>query len=788
MPDHPPTPGAVFLSYAREDTDAARRIADALRSHGVEAWFDQSELRGGEAWDAKIRKQINDCALFLPIISKNTQGRGKGYFRLEWKLAVEQTHLMAESMAFLAPVVVDDTPEGGALVPPEFLRVQWTRLPGALPTPEFVAQVKRLLSKEHGAKGRELEAERPRPAVAGVGDPGPASARTAPKNAILGWTWGALTAVVIGIAVALSVSRKAEPPPVATSAIPAPSSVIPVPSRPAATDAKSIAVLPFANLSADKENEFFADGVHDDVITSLAKIRDLKVISRTSVLAYRDAASRNLKKIAAELGVATVLEGSVRRVGNKVHMNAQLIDARTDEHLWAETYDGDTTDIFALQAKLAQQIATALKATLTPGEKTMIEHRPTENQEAYELYLRARTLHQELGEDGRPEDYERIISFYGQAAAKDPSFALAHAQASLVHDILYWFAYLDPSPGRAEKARTGLAAAVRLAPDLPETHLAQGAYYYRIDRDWNRALAEFRAAESGLPNDAQLFFWLAVTHRRLGKWTDALAYFERAIALNPREVASLTNYCEFLVELRRWGAARDATGRFLAYFPTNGSLLFSRAQGQFAVDGDRAANAAAIAASSHDSANRSALSDQFRAAMLRDDFAAADRALADPGDGTLAIAHSNVIADPPPLFRTELAFLRGDASAARKFGDEALAFYRGRQWNPRQAPWVQMRNAMVAAWTGDAATALRDGRAAMAAEEVHDVYDVTVLRPSFGAVLISLGRREEALACLRQMMTEPCPLVPNEIRADPLWSRLKDDPRFEEILNSAKPL
>jgi TolB-like protein/Tfp pilus assembly protein PilF len=767
MPDSTPTPGAVFLSYAREDTDAARRIADALRSHGVEAWFDQSELRGGDAWDAKIRKQINDCTLFLPIISKNTQGRGKGYFRLEWKLAVEQTHLMAEGMAFLTPVVVDGTPESGAVVPPEFMRVQWTRLPGALPTPQFVEQVKRLLSKE-------LEAGRPRPAQR---DEGVAS----PKKTIPGWIWGALTAVVVGIAVALSVSRKIEPPPVATSAIP-------VPSRPPAVDAKSIAVLPFANLSTDKENEFFADGVHDDVITNLAKIRDLKVISRTSVLAYRDPASRNLTKISQELGVATILEGSIRRVGSKVHMNAQLIDARTDEHLWADTFDGDTSDIFVLQAKLAQQIAAALKATLTPGEKTLIEHRPTENQEAYDLYLRARTLHQELGEDGHPEDYERVISFYEQAAAKDPSFALAHAQASLVHDTLYWFAYLDPSLGRAEKARTGLEAAVRLAPDLPETHLAQGAYYYRIERNWNRALAEFRAAESGLPNDAQLFFWLAVTHRRLGKWTDALAYFERAIALNPREVASLTNYCEFLVEMRRWGAARDATGRFLAYFPTNGSLLFSRAQGQFAVDGDRAAYAAAIAASSHDSANRSALSDQFRAAMLRDDFAAADRALADPGDGILAIAHSNVIADPPPLYRTELAFLRGEASAARKFGDEALAFYRARQWNPRQEPWVQMRRAMISAWMGDPAAALRDAQSAMATEEVHDVYDVTVLRPSFGAILISAGRREEALACLRQMMTEPCPLTPNEIRIDALWSRLKDDPRFEEILRSAKPL
>ena len=192
--------GAVFLSYARDDVAAARRIAEALRSAGLEVWFDENELRGGDSWDAKIRQQIDACALFVPLISAHTQERNKGYFRLEWKLAVDQTHLLAAGVPFIAPVVIDDTTESAALVPPEFLKVQWTRLPDALPTPPFIAQVKRLLSVEQGAGGREQDR-----------GPRTESSSKPTQSGLSGWTWGALTAVVVGVAVALFVSRKPEP-------------------------------------------------------------------------------------------------------------------------------------------------------------------------------------------------------------------------------------------------------------------------------------------------------------------------------------------------------------------------------------------------------------------------------------------------------------------------------------------------------------------------------------------------------------------------------------------------
>ncbi len=762
---------AVFLSYAREDTDAARRIADALRSHGVEVWFDQSEPRGGDAWDAKIRKQINDCALFLPIISANTQGRGKGYFRLEWKLAVEQTHLMAEGMAFLAPVVIDDTPEGGALVPPEFMKVQWTRLPGALPTPQFVEQVKRLL-------------EAPRKAVGPVGDRAPDHRSGLQKKpGIPGWTWGALTAVVVGIAVALSVSRKSEP-----ASAPPKTAVEPKPAVPAAplVDAKSIAVLPFENLSAESGSGFFVDGVHDEVITALARIHDLKVISRTSVMAYRDPAGRNLKKIAAELGVATVLEGSVQRVGNQVHLNAQLIDARTDVHLWADTFNGDAGDIFALQASLAQKIAAALKATLTPDEKTLIERRPTENQEAYELYLRARTMQQEQGEQGSREDFERVIGVYEQAVARDPSFALAHAQVALVHSVMYWFGFLDPTPERAAKMKAAVDAAVRLAPDAPETHLALGAYHYRVERDWNQALSEFTLAKAGLPNDAQLFFWLAVTHRRLGHWTQSLGFFEQSVSLNPRDLAPVTNYVQFLAELRRWPQTRAAINRFLAYFPTERVLLESQAQLQFVLTGDRVAYARAFTALPHQPSDPTGVGDLYFSYLLLGDYAAADRALTDAR--VAALAGRTVINDPIAFYRAFLAFCHAGPDVARDLADQAIASYRGLRWNARQQAWVQMRIAMAEAWAGRRDEAVRDGQAALADMSARDAYDAVELREMLGEIYVAVGQREDAIASLRLMMNEPCNLSPNEIRIHPLWSRLKDDPRFEEILHSAKPL
>ena len=524
---------AVFLSYAREDTDFARRIAEALRSHGIETWFDQSELRGGDAWDTKIKTQIRECALFLAVISANTQARREGYFRREWNLAVERTLDMAHGTPFLVPVVVDETKESAALVPEQFMRVQWTRLPQGAVTPQFAEQVKRLL-----APAEAREARRSRPVERAVGVASPAEAGRAEVGralrARLVWIGAAMVAaVLLGIFGWKQRDRNSAAVPASEAAArrsAPPTSEKPAPAVPFAPD-KSIAVLPFANMSPDKDNEFFADGVHEDVITNLAKIRDLKVISRTSVLAYRDPASRNLKRIAAELGVATVLEGSVRRAGTKVRVTAQLIDARTDEHLWAETYDRDLTDVFAIQSTLAQEIAAALKANLTVGERALIADRPTQNLEAYDLYVRARAMAATGGLSGATTlaNTQRIIALLEQALAKDPAFALAYMQLSQLHGRMYWFASMDPTVERRERAKAARDAAMRVAPTRPETRMARGIYSYYCENDWAAALAEYRAAETGMPNDAFLIYSIGLAQRRLGRLTDALASFSRTL-------------------------------------------------------------------------------------------------------------------------------------------------------------------------------------------------------------------------------------------------------------------
>ncbi len=266
---------AVFLSYSREDTEAARRIADALRAFGMEVWFDQNELRGGDSWDAKIKKQIRECALFLPIISAHTQSRVEGYFRREWKLGVERTHDMAGGVAFITPVVIDDTLESAAVVPEEFMRYQWTRLPHGVPSPEFVGQVKKLLEAPRQAAAAAVRAQ-PAQAPAAAAAPAPV------KAPVPGWVWGAAGVFVAGIGAALFFALKPAKPAIAEQP-----AAVAAPASPAASD-KSIAVLPFDNMSEEKDaSAFFADGMQEDILTNLSFIHDLRVVSRTSVLQYR---------------------------------------------------------------------------------------------------------------------------------------------------------------------------------------------------------------------------------------------------------------------------------------------------------------------------------------------------------------------------------------------------------------------------------------------------------------------------------------------------------------------
>ena len=603
-----------------------------------------------------------------------------------------------------------------------------------------------------------------------------------PRTRYSVWILGAvLAAVAIGCVVIFDMRRQeASVGPASPVTEPKVADLVPIPN------AKSIAVLPFANFSPDKDNEFFADGLQDEVITALAKIHDLKVISRTSVLAYRNPEGRNLKKIGNELGVATVLEGSVQRIGGKVHLNVQLIDSRSDDHIWAESYTEDLTDVFSLESALAQRIADALKASLTTDERALIGRRPTQNQEAYDLYLRARVLQENLGSTkSTTGDSLTVLALFEQSAAKDPLFSLPHVQASIVHGAMFWFSSLDSTEDRRLKALDELKIAQRLAPSAPETRLAQGEFDYQCLNDWNQALSEYRAAALGLPNDAQVHYGIGRSLRRLGRFAESIEEFKKAASLNPNDDTSAFTIVEMVFSLRRFSEAVELGRHYGERFPQEDYLKRFAVEAQYQVDGDRAAFLKA--ANALDPFSEGPAIRAYRQALLEGDLLAAEHALSDPSlKGVLN--QSGSISEPVALHRAYVAYLLGKAGAAKEFSDQAISAYRNSIWTHRQQPWVLMGIAMAEAYEGRGDDAVRDGEAALDQLAAADAYDSLEMRFEYGKILVICDRRKDALSVLGEIIARPGILAPRSFPFDPVWSRLKNEPRFEEILNSVKPL
>lgn len=1205
---------AVFLSYASEDVEAARRICATLRAADVEVWFDQNELVGGDAWDAKIRGQIKACALFVPIISANTQARREGYFRIEWKLAAQRTHAMAEGTPFLLPVVIDDTPEVDALVPGEFREVQWTRLPGGETTPVFTRTAQAMLTAAptvtatvppfHRLATRppippragsssssswsfaaaalamgavaagagwwwsQGRATSPQSAASTPGTPGPTTIprneadevtrlrnrivpdhwekgdfavmsaaldrilQRDPENAeawalrsiinslqtirqfdrgakplelgkeaadralrlapelplgelaeamhliamlsrggddesyrasldrvlaklprdpltrftellsyyhaydfagtersartwlgevpdalfpawIMSSTWFAsrqadeaekwvpvaaggssvtairalvtqfevryyLRADLAGARAALETvprsgrsvhrvvhahwllamaeqrwdealqvlqrlpeplfsdrtyhgprallaglshrsagrseaaatqfreserilreflsrdpenealhaalavtlacagrvpdarsalgqveplvsgrppslyrgplavmiaqayremndvagmarwlrklffepsdvpftpeslrldprfrgatespeiqalmreftARTAKPP--ATS--PAGTAPVPPSSAPGAfsvpVPAKSVAVLPFANLSAGQDSEFFAEGMHDEVITRLAKIRDLKVISRTSVLSYRDASARNVKRVAAELGVAHVLEATVHRQGNQVRLSAKLIDAQRDEHLWVESFQGELTDVFALQARLAQEIAGALKATLTPGERALINERPTENPAAYEWYLRARHEEHRLSPRSSVSAWEQTAAAYEQALALDPKLAIAHARIARIHGSLYWFSHHDPTPARRDRAEAALRVVERIAPDAPETDYARGGFEYFCNNDWRRSLEFYERALRQLPNDSGLIAQKGYAHRRLGEWRQALECLERALSLDPGDFYIAGQVADFLQHLRQYEPASLAAQRLLRVGGDDSVMHMVLVRTRFALDGNVEQFLRGLDAVPPAGSDPERLFPRLMRALYAHDFKLADELLQRP-QPTAVNDLGGIYSEPVALQRAMVAFLAGQPERARQFAGAALRELEGRTATLRQEAFARIAVAQAKAFLGSDAEAASELRAAAALAIERDAYAGPNALREVGRALIVMQRPEEALEVLREIMRRPTRLSAHEARLDPFWSRLKDHPQFEAVLRTGLPI
>ena len=384
------------------------------------------------------------------------------------------------------------------------------------------------------------------------------------------WPVLALTAVILVAAIMWRFPRAKDSQPLPPTPIPAAAPELP------AYD--SIAVLPFENMSDEKGNEYFTRGIHHDILINLSKVKTLKVISRTSVLQYEDNKNRNMREIGEALGVGTILEGSVRRWGTKVRLTAQLIDARTDEHLWAETYDRDLTDIFALQTTLAEEIVTALKATLTPEEKKSLERIYTENTKAYDHYLKARDYHFQGRKDSDEAAYRNAERYYERAIEEDPQFALAYAQLSDLHGDFYWFA-VDRSKERLQKAKDAVDRALLLEPDLLEGKIALAEYYDQGFRNYEKAQEILQTVRKEAPNNAEVFAILGFTQRRQGLWGRAIVNLEKAVERDPRNAHFLNELAGTYDLMGDFSAALEYYDKTLEVAPE--SIFYSILNGLF---------------------------------------------------------------------------------------------------------------------------------------------------------------------------------------------------------------
>jgi TolB-like protein/Tfp pilus assembly protein PilF/class 3 adenylate cyclase len=583
----------------------------------------------------------------------------------------------------------------------------------------------------------------------------------------------ALTALLLLCAIVAAFVFVSKRPPASTSAI----------------AGKSIAVLPFENLSRDPDNAFFTDGVQDEILTDLAKIADLKVISRTSVMQYKSGIARNLRKIGEELGVAHLLEGSVQRAGNRVRVSTQLLDARNDAHLWAEHYDRPLDDVFAIQSEIAKAIADQLRAKLSPSEKAEIEQSPTADLAAFDLYARAKTLTLQLSYRGlqAKESFLQAVELLNQAVARDPNFLLAYCQLAYAHDILY-LANMDHTSARLALADRAVQTALRLQPDSGEAHLALAQHLYSGYLDYDRARQELAIAQPMLPNSSQVFQLIGFIDRRQDRGDEAARNMEKALEFDPRNLFIFHQISQTYWIMHRYEQMAAVLDRALAVAPKDVPTRTARARLDLEWRADtKPLHSVIESILAEDPAAAPTLANAWvHLALCEHDLAAADRAL-------VALSGNSYTPSTPVFFSPAfvealIARIRGDTAAAHTAFTKARAQQEQIvRSDPDYAPALCVLG-LIDAGLGRKEDALREGRRAT---ELLPVARDTLYGPEmiryFAVICAWTGEKELALEQLTAVTQIPSFVTYGQLRLYPLWDPLRGDPRFEKIVASLAP-
>src|SRR5438552_5315493 len=560
-------------------------------------------------------------------------------------------------------------------------------------------------------------------------------------------------------------------------------------TAPTATLDKSVAVLPFENLSSDKENAFFAQGIQDEIITTLSKISGLRVISRTSTARYKSA-PENLPEIARQLRVTNILEGSVQKAGDRVHINVQLIRADDDAHLWAQSYDRQLTDIFAVEAEVAKMIADSLQATLSPQEKARVETKPTTNADAYVLYLRGRDYQRRP--DNLLQDFKSAITRYEQAIKLDPKFAIAHARLSATASVIYHF--FEPTETWKQRADAEGLESLRLQPNLGEGHLALGLYHYYIEGDYDAALRELALAAEVLPNDGDVGLYIAAVQRRRGDLTQALAAYQHAEQIDPRNSVMLYDASQTYFGLRDWRTAAERMDRVLALSPDSFNVKVQRGYVEFYWKGSTAPIKAALQSLPPNfDPDGFATFARWDVSLMDRDADAAEKALANCPLET--ITSQTGVALPKSYLRACVDLVRGDAAKAQsEFESARLAIEKLVKDSPQDGT-RRAQLGLLYAFLGRKEDALREGKQAMELKTItHDVIEGAVVEAFYALICARLGMNDETISRIERLLKTPfaidyddASISLSDLRQRWEWDPLRNDPRFQKILASPEP-